>query len=165
MLNTLPNCVTDNDREQIRRILLKNAYFLARHDYDCGETNLIQCDLQLKDPTMQLIAQPLRRHATSRQPIIDAEVERMVNAGILTKNPSPTWASHVVLVQELPIGNGPPEYRLTIDARQFNQALCRTQYVLPHIDSIIDSLAQARFFNCLDFCNAYHAIKLTERSR
>jgi hypothetical protein len=109
MIDTLPKCITENDRERIEQILLKNVNILARHDYDCGETNLIECDLHLKDPNMQAIAQPLRRHAISQLPIIDAEVKRMVDAGILSRNPFPTRASNVVLVQKHPVGNGPPK--------------------------------------------------------
>jgi Reverse transcriptase (RNA-dependent DNA polymerase) len=55
--------------------------------------------------------------------------------------------------------------RLCVDYRQLNNCLERDMYPLPRIDSIIESLSGKRVFSKIDLREAYHQIRMHEKSR
>ena len=99
MLDMLPNCVTDLEYARTRALLLENTNIMACNDYDCGRTNLIACKLELKDPGVLPVSQPLHIHPIGQLEIIDKEVDNLVSAGILPKTSLPRCISNVVLVR------------------------------------------------------------------
>ena len=99
VLDTLPTCVTADQRARIEQLLATNNNLFARHDYDCGKTDLMKCKLELVDAATEPVCQSLRRHAVSQLDIIDNEVNTLLNHGIISRSNS-QWASNVVLVKK-----------------------------------------------------------------
>ncbi|KZS19675.1 Uncharacterized protein APZ42_013835 [Daphnia magna] len=59
--------------------------------------------------------------------------------------------SPVVLVRKVKLG----EYRFCVDIRRLNAVTKRDVYPLPRIDDVLDRLASAQFFSCLDLASGY----------
>ena len=108
---------------------------------------MIKCKLELKDPGVLPVSQPLLRHPICQLEITDKEVDILVSAGILSKTSFPKCVNNVVLVRKRPTGNGneATHYHVTADRRNLNLVLPKTQCVMPQVDAIINSLAGTIF--------------------
>ena len=51
---------------------------------------------------------------------------------------------------------------MCIDYRAVNKMTVKNSYPLPRIDDLLDKLAGAKLFSCLDLQQAYHQNRLTE---
>jgi hypothetical protein len=159
MLSTLPDCVNADKRAEIEAVLRRNVNLFARHEYDVGGTDLVQYKLELRDPSARPVCEPLRRHPTAHLDLIDAEVDKLLNAGLIVPCNSP-WASNVVLVKRRSAPGLPPRLRITCDFRLLNMRLHRLGFPMPSSQLIFDSLQGHRHFTVLDFSNAYLSVKL-----
>ena len=64
LLDTLPDSVTDEERQEIQSLLLKNSDLFARHEYDVGLTSLVTYKLETVGPVAPA-SEPQRRHPIS----------------------------------------------------------------------------------------------------
>lgn len=94
-----------------------------------------------------------------KQKLIDAELDKMLKAGIVEPSKS-AWSSPVLLV---PKSNG--EQRFCVDFRKLNSVTEKDAYPLPYISSILDKLGGARFLSSLDLKSAYWQVALDESSK
>jgi hypothetical protein len=165
LLTTLPSDVTTQQCNRLRNLLLDHVNVFARHEYDSGLTTLMECKLELINSEVKPIVQPLRRHALCHLDIIDAEVNKLLAADIIQPTNNSSFSSNVVLVKKRQIGNEPVRYRLAVDLSDVNTVLKPKQAVLPHIDSIIDSLQGAHYFTQLDFAHAFFSVPVAPESQ
>ena len=82
-MDSLPDCITDDERKQIWELLVKHIATFAKNDHDIGETHLTEYHLQLKDPSLPPIVEPLRNHPVAYLQLIDDEVQKLQDAGIV----------------------------------------------------------------------------------
>jgi hypothetical protein len=83
--------------QQLKLLLVKYSKLFASSDVDLGRTSLIQHEIETgKTPP---IRQPPRRIPGGQLPEFEAEMERMLKAGVIEPGQSP-WASPVVLVRK-----------------------------------------------------------------
>jgi hypothetical protein len=101
----------------------------ARHEYDCGHTDLMEYQLDLIRTDVKPIVQPLRRHALCNLDIIDEEVNKLLVANIIQPTKDSTFTSNVVLVKKRQIGSEPVRYRLEVDLSDVNMVLKPKQAV------------------------------------
>ena len=161
----LPPDVSSEQRSRLYELLSRHIGIFARSEYDCGRTDLIECKLDLIRPDITPVVQSLRRHPLCHLDVIDAEVSKLLSADIIQPAKDATFTSNVVLVKKKQIGNEPACYRLAVDLSGVNAVLKPKQAVLPHIDSIIDSLQGARYFTQLNFAQAYFSVPIAEESQ
>ena len=112
------------------------------------------------DKDVQPTVLPPRRlpHATKQR--VKAELDRMVEQGIIAVVHHPTsWVSQLVVAEKK---NG--DLRICIDPRPLNKALKREHYPLPVIEDILPDLNQAKIFSKLDMSSAFWQIKLDQSS-
>ncbi|KZR99520.1 Uncharacterized protein APZ42_004580 [Daphnia magna] len=102
---------------------------------------------------------PYRVSAFESQIIAD-KVEEMLEDGIIEEFYSP-WSSPVVLVRKAKSG----EYRICVDFRRLNAVTKRDVYPLPRIDDVLDRLAIAQFFSCLDLASGYWQVLVAVEDR
>ena len=90
-----------------------------------------------------------------------AEVDRLVAEGIVEPTES-MWSSCPVIV---PKKDG--SIRFCIDYRQLNKITnCKKDaYPLPHMDSLLDNLGNAKYLSKIDLRQTYHQIPLEESSK
>ncbi|KAI5173369.1 hypothetical protein PAEPH01_1923 [Pancytospora epiphaga] len=86
--------------------------------------------------------------------IIEAEVAKLLKAGIIRRSRSP-WASAAVLVKKK---DGSP--RLCVDFRPINDITKKDAYPLPRIEDILDALSGATIYTTLDATSGYHQIPI-----
>jgi transposase InsO family protein len=83
----------------------------------------------------------------------------MSKTGAISPSVSP-WASPVVIVKKK---DG--QVRFCIDYRQLNAVTKGDVYPLPRIDDLLDALADARVFSCLDAAAGYWQIPMATQAR
>ena len=107
--------------------------------------------------------EPLRQRARRLSPqeaaLVDSEVEKMLDLGVVRPSVSP-WAAPVVLVRKK---NG--EVRFCIDFRALNRRTKPDTYPLPRTDAILESMAGSRVFSCLDLSKGYWQVPMAAASR
>lgn len=122
-----------------------------------GPTDKVQHNIRVKTDTP--IKQRYRPRNPAMQRIIDEEVEKMENEGIIEPSHS-AWSSPVVIVKKK---DGKP--RFCIDFRRVNDVTERDAYPLPQITATLDKLRGAQYLTTLDLKNGYWQVPLTPDSR
>jgi len=102
---------------------------------------------------------PPRRIAPGRRQIIEDEITKMLEQGIIRESDSP-WCSPVVLVKKKDGST-----RFCIDYRQINNATRKNAYPLPRIDDNLEMLKGNSWFCTLDLASGYWQIKMSDEDR
>jgi transposase InsO family protein len=149
--------LNDQVAEQLKSLLKKYSKLFACSDADLGRTTLVQHDIDtgMSPP----IRQPPRRVPGGQLVEFEAEIDRMLRAGVIEPGQSP-WASPVVLVRKK---DG--SVRFCVDYRRLNAATCFDAYPLPRIDETLEALGGTRYFSTLDLISGYWQVGLTEEAR
>ena len=92
------------------------------------------------------------RKSISERNIINAEVDKMLKAGVIQPYTSP-WSSPVVMI---PKDDG--TLRFCIDYRELNKITIPDPYPMPRIDDIFDRLQGSKYFTKLDMKSGYWQI-------
>ncbi|XP_062584093.1 uncharacterized protein K02A2.6-like [Saccostrea cucullata] len=101
-----------------------------------------------------------RRIPFPLMPKVEAELNRLENAGIIAKVTEPTdWCAPIVTAFKK---NG--DVRLCVDLKKLNQAVKREHYMLPNLDDIAPKLCKATVFSKLDASSGFHQIPLDPES-
>lgn len=122
-------------------------------------THLVNHHIRLKNPTAPPIKQRYQPRNPKIQAIINAEVDKMLAAGVIEPSTSP-WSSPTVIVRKK---DGRP--RFCIDFRLLNDATVKDAYPLPYISAILDKLRRAKYFFTIELQDGYWQVPLTEESR
>ena len=119
MINRVDDSVSAQDKQRLKRLLLKYKGAISWNEYDLGYTDLVQHDI----PTTEgpPVRQRLRRFPPEHAAIIDKQVDVMLKQGIIEPSMS-EWSSNVVIVKKKDVRGSdgrllPPSYRFCIDFR------------------------------------------------
>lgn len=122
-----------------------------------GPTDVATHRIHLKD------ARPIKQRYRPRNPamqeIIDQEVQKMEQAGVIEPSSSP-WSSPVVIARKK---DGRP--RFCIDFRKVNEVSEKDAYPLPQVNATLDKLRGARYLSTIDLKDGYWQIPLAPESR
>nr|GFA61759.1 reverse transcriptase domain-containing protein [Tanacetum cinerariifolium] len=102
------------------------------------------------------VRQKERRQAPERTKAIQAEVEKLVEAGIMKEVYYHDWLSNPVMVKK---HDG--SWRMYVDFTDLNKACPQDCYLLPEIDWKVESLCGYPFKCFLDAYKGYHQIQMT----
>ena len=109
------------------------------------------------DPQVKPVIRPPRRIPVSMQEKVKAELERMVNIGVIESVTEPTsWVSSFVAVKK----KGKDEIRLCIDPRDLNHAIQRQHYPMRTIEEVAARIPNAKFFTVLDASSGFWQMNL-----
>ena len=103
------------------------------------------------------VAQPLRRVPLALLPKVKAEIERMVNDGVLQQIEAADWVSNMVVVHK---ANG--AIRICVDLTAVNKAVIPDRFPLPTIEELSEFFAGATVFSKIDLKWGYLQVKLDE---
>jgi len=112
------------------------------------------------DKTVKPVFQSLRPHPFYLIPLIEAELEKMVEADIISRTYGPLkWLSNIYPV---PKPGSPDQIRITIDMRAANTAILRERHPIRRVEELFVILNGAKYFSKLDMNKAYNQIELEE---
>ena len=106
------------------------------------------------------IATRFGRKSPKQRDAIEAQVQEMLDAGVIEPSKSP-WCSPVVLVTK----KGTDKLRFCVDYRRLNEVTVTEKFPIPLTADAIDTLSGSKFFSTLDFNSAYWQLPLHHRSR
>lgn len=146
--------LTSEQKKQLMELLSKYKDVFASSAFDIGCLTHVEHTISTGDapPIRQ---RPYRTEVINRS-IVDAEVKKMLDAGVIQHSTS-CWASPIVLAQKK---DG--SLRFCIDYRKLNAVTTKDVFPLPLISEILDSLGAAKFFTSLDLAWGYWQIKMKE---
>ena len=117
------------------------------------------CSINLKENAFPTVC-ATRKVPFALRDKLKAEMNSMVEKGIITKIIEPTeWVNALVCVEK-PNGN----IRVCIDPKVLNDNIQRPYYPMCTIDDLTSKLAGATHFSVLDATEGYYSCKLTEES-
>ncbi len=97
---------------------------------------------------------PPRRLPITKQDVEQAEVQKMLDRGVIEPCQS-SWASQVVLVTKKDRST-----RLCVDYRKVKEVTRKDAYPLPRIDDTLDALRGSQYFSTLDLYSGYWQVKM-----
>ena len=86
---------------------------------------------------------------------IKAEVMKKFNAWFLVVTSYPQWVANVV-----PVPKKDGKVRMCVDYRDLNRTSPKDNFLLPHIDVLVDNTAQYKIFSFMDSFSGYNQIKM-----
>src|SRR5258708_856530 len=157
VIESLPDDLHPAHRRRTIRLIVEYKDVFSRHEYDLGRTDLITHTIDTG--TARPIRQPLRRHPQVHLDVIDREIDKMIQSGVVEPSNSP-WASNVVVVTKH--DNTP---RITLDYRQLNDVTRKDSFPLPNIADCLDAFKGASMYGILDLRSSFYQVPLAEQDR
>lgn len=133
-------------------LLKEYSQLFVRNDKDLGKTTMITHCIDTGDNSP--IKQQPYRTAHKHRGVIEEEIEKMLEQGVIRPSQSP-WASPVVL----------GGFRFCVDYRKLNSVTKNDSYPLPRIDDILGTLNDCSYFTTLDQASGYWQIPLAEADK
>jgi hypothetical protein len=149
--------VTDEERAQLSDLLFDYQDVFAIPGGGLGRNDWVLHEIDTGDSPP--IKQAPRRVPYQRQKVIDDEVEKMLELGVIEPSDSP-WSSPVVLVAKKT-----GEVRFCVDYGKLNEVTRKDAYPLPHINTHLESLAGSRWFSTLDLASGYWQMSMAPQDK
>ena len=103
-------------------------------------------------------SRPPYRLGLAEQDEMEEQVKDLLAQGFIRRSASP-YGAPILFV---PKKDG--RWRMCIDYRALNKQIVKDHFPLPHIDSLLERLGQAKVFMKLDLASGYHHIAMEETS-
>ena len=109
--------------------------------------------------------QRLRIYSASIQAIINQEIQKLIDQGVIVPSKSP-YASNPLLIRK-PDKTQPSgmKERLCIDYVQLNKQTVKDSYPLPNIQSIFNSISRSTWFTTMDLLNGFWQVMIKPEHR
>ena len=107
------------------------------------------------NPDFKPIQQKRRKIAPERNLIVNEEVQKLLDMGMIREVNYPTWLANVVVV---PKKNG--KWRVCVDYTDLNKACPKDPFPLPHIDAMVDATAGHEMLTFMDASSGFNQIKM-----
>ena len=104
------------------------------------------------DPAAKPVIQKRRHFAPERVAIIEAEIDKLLEAGFIEKVAHSAWLANVVLVMK----NEKGKWRVCVDYTDLNKACPKDPYPVPRIDLLVDSTSGNQLLSFLDAYSGYN---------
>ncbi|GJX97259.1 reverse transcriptase domain-containing protein [Tanacetum coccineum] len=104
-----------------------------------------------------LVRQKKRSQAPKRNKVIQEEVEKLIDVGIIKEAHYHSWFSNSVMVKKYD-----NSWRMCVDFKDLDKACPKDGYSLPEIDWKVESLCEYPFNCFLDAYKGYHQIKMAK---
>ena len=157
LLDNVHEDLTDSEFDDLCDLLIRYQDVFLQPNGPLGRTDLVKHPINTGDHLP--IKQPLRRAPYVQQKLIEDEVDKMMEAGVIEPSESP-WSSPVVLVRKK---DG--SQRFCVDYRKLNNVTRRDAYPLPRIDESFDTLAGTKYFTTLDLASGYWQVEMEEADK
>jgi len=123
------------------------------------DTEIVMHRILVK-PECPPVQQAFRRMKSEIILKIKEEVEKQLKASFLTVIAYSNWVANVV-----PMPKKDAKVRMCVDYRNLNRASPKDNFLLPHIDTLVNNTATNRFFSSMDGFSGYNQIKMVEEDK
>lgn len=113
------------------------------------------------DPSIRPIALRARPLAYALRPLVEAELDKLIQEGVLVPTKQTKWATPIVPV----VKADKQSVRLCADYKcTVNKALTKSTYPMPNINDMMATLNGAKYFTKLDMAKAYLQLTVDEET-
>ena len=149
--------LTDEQKQSLTDLLIQYGDIFVGPDGKVGRTDIVKHTIDTGDNHPFKL--PMRRQPLAQKPIIENELEKMLEQGVIEPSESP-WSSPILLVKKK---DG--SIRFCIDFRKLNSLTLKDAYPLPRIDECLESLGGSKWFSTLDLASGYWQCEVEESDR
>ena len=110
------------------------------------------------NPASSPIRQKKRVFVQKRDKAVAEEVRKLLEASFIREVYYPDWLANMVKKN-----NG--KWRMCVDFTDLNRAYPKDSYLLPRIDTLVDSTARHELLSFMDAFSAYNQIKMKEEDQ
>ena len=153
------SALTKKEKAKLMKMILKYRDAFSLRD-EMGECPNLVADIKVIDES-PFFVRPFPLSETDK-PFMDQQMERLVSLGILTKN-STSHTSPVMLITRKLTNDKRP----VVDFRLLYTRILRRNTSIPLMSDVLSILgnSECEVVSCVDIKDAYHSIKLTEKSK
>ncbi len=144
--------ITIREREELAAAIYEYQDVFSSGPDDMGCTDLVTHSIDTGEH--RPIRLPPRRLPITKQDVEKAEVQKMVDKGVIEPCQS-SWASPVVSVTKKDGST-----RFCVDYQKVNEVTRKDAHPLPRIDKTLDALRGSRYFSTLDLYSGYWQVKM-----
>lgn len=160
--NDKPNIVSASPLSEYQQALFDRVKPVISERIARSVNDLDVCSvgkMKIRVENVAPIYVPPYRKSLREQELINAEVQSMLDNGIIEKSRSP-WSSPVVLVTKK---DG--SVRFCVDYRRVNRVTKTEQWPIPRIQDILDKLSGSLWFSAIDLTSGYWQVALDNDSK
>ena len=153
------SALTKKEKAKLVKMILKYRDALSLRD-EIGECPNLVADIKVIDES-PFFVRPFPLSETDK-PFMDQRMERLVSLGILTKNSTSHTFPVMLITRKLTNDKRP-----VVDFRLLNTRILRRNTSIPLMSDVLSILgnSECEVVSCVDIKDAYHSIKLTEKSK
>ena len=153
------SALSRKEKSRLMKMLIKYRDAFSLRD-EIGECPNLKADIKIIDESPFFIRPfPI---SEKDKPFMDEQMERLVSLGILSKN-STSHTSPVMLITR----KMTKDKRPVVDFRLLNTRILRRNTSIPLMSDVLSILgnSECEVVSCVDIKNAYHSLRLTEKSK
>ncbi|KAH7698792.1 gagpol and env protein precursor, partial [Aphelenchoides avenae] len=150
--------VLSANKDKVIRLFERFNDCFALSDFELGTTHLFEHEVVLAEGTKP-IAQPGRPVPLALRKPLKEMLEQYRQMGVIRPSKS-DWSSPVVLVRKK---DG--SIRMFVDYRRLNKVIKLSQYPMPNINVMLQSLVGKKFFTTCDLHSGYWQIPLSPKAK
>ena len=141
------------------KILIKYRNAFSLRD-EIGECSNLEADIKVIDDS-PFFVRPFPISESDKR-FMDDQMERLVSLGILSKNSTSHTSPVMMITRKLT-----KDKRPVVDLRLLNTRILRRNTSIPLVSDVLSILgnSECEVVSCVDIKDAYHSIRLTEKSQ
>ncbi|XP_026458954.1 uncharacterized protein LOC113359557 [Papaver somniferum] len=148
--------LSDEPVNQLVAVLKENMDAFAWNMHNMKGIDPEVCYHHLRiDPSFKPVRQKMRRIAPELHTVVEKELKKLQESGIIRKSHYPQWISNMVVVPKKNVG-----VRICIDFSDLNKACPKDIFPLPSIDQLVESIVGNEALTLMDGYAGYNQIPL-----
>ena len=152
------SALSRKEKTRLMKMLIKYRNAFSLRD-EIGECPSLEADIKVIDDSPFFVRPfPI---SESDKPFMDDQMERLVSLGILSKNSTIHTSPVMLITRKLT-----KDKRPVVDFRLLNTRILRRNTSIPLMSDVLSILgnSECEVVSCVDIKDAYHSIRLTEKS-
>ena len=153
------SALSRKEKARLMKMLIKYREAFSLRD-EIGRCPKLEADIKVIDESPFFVRPfPI---SEKDKPFMDEQMERLVTLGILSKNSTSHTSPVMLITRKLT-----KDKRPVVDFRLLNTRILRRYTSIPLMSDVLSILgnSECEVVNCVDIKDAYHSIRLTEKSK
>ena len=153
------SALSRKEKTRLMKMLIKYRNAFSLRD-EIGECPNLEADIKVIDDSPFFVRPfPI---SESDKPFMDDQMERLVSLGILSKNSTSHTSPVMLITRKLT-----KDKRPVVDFRLLDTKILRRNTSIPLMSDVLSILgnSECKVVSCVDIKDAYHSIRLTEKSK